>query len=490
MCQVDFGAWDLGCDTDAYMPPIAVRALHFPLYHSFSHTNLKSPCAEQDDTPASCTGSADGSGGACALNADGSGCAAVGGDCVYTAARDYSQGRGNGFHARGGALALSNECYATTFLQQLGVVNGIGGGVCREQAAECLGPGFVDSSGAAAELTADGRTAAACTAEVEHILVAAGTSCTQTVTPEEAMAHGPYRDDCSLSHFGPGPNGYGEIAVSSQAAVRLTSTFLPCHSFSHTNLKSPCAEQANLLRCINTNNLWNTTDDTEYVGVGQQSVSVGKELVGSREILQNAIDCARAVAEPGDDCGLAYNCTSWLAMCGVTDLNASSISDRWRCSDLCAATFLPWYNSCEGAVRDGTDATVGGLFGIDEMAYKCKAVAMRAWQATIDECAAPLAACAVSPSVSPSAWWNPPLPSPTPPPPSQRCQGQILEYWAEDFYFQHTLPACERADSDNGAVCALNADGTACAAPGAGCVYTGGSSHAHFPSPSQLFIQN
>ena len=85
--------------------------------------------------------------------------------------------------------------------------------------------------------------------------------------------------------------------------MRLTSTFLPCHSFSHTNLKSPCAEQANLLRCINTNNLWNTTDDTEYVGVGQQSVSVGKELVGSREILQNAIDCALAVAEPGDDCG-------------------------------------------------------------------------------------------------------------------------------------------------------------------------------------------
>ena len=25
--------------------------------------------------------------------------------------------------------------------------------------------------------------------------------------------------------------------------VRLTSTFLPCHSLSHTNLKSPCAEQ-------------------------------------------------------------------------------------------------------------------------------------------------------------------------------------------------------------------------------------------------------
>ena len=24
-----------------------VRALHFPLSHSFSHTNLKSPCAEQ-----------------------------------------------------------------------------------------------------------------------------------------------------------------------------------------------------------------------------------------------------------------------------------------------------------------------------------------------------------------------------------------------------------------------------------------------------------
>ena len=26
-----------------------VRALHFPLSHSFSHTNLKSPCAEQKD---------------------------------------------------------------------------------------------------------------------------------------------------------------------------------------------------------------------------------------------------------------------------------------------------------------------------------------------------------------------------------------------------------------------------------------------------------
>ena len=25
--------------------------------------------------------------------------------------------------------------------------------------------------------------------------------------------------------------------------VRLTSTFLPCHSLSHTTLKSPCAEQ-------------------------------------------------------------------------------------------------------------------------------------------------------------------------------------------------------------------------------------------------------
>ena len=24
--------------------------------------------------------------------------------------------------------------------------------------------------------------------------------------------------------------------------------------------------------------------------------------------------------------------------------------------------------------------------------------------------------------------------------PSERCQGQILEYWAEDFYFQKNLP--------------------------------------------------
>ena len=31
------------------------------------------------------------------------------------------------------------------------------------------------------------------------------------------------------------------------ALVRLTSTFLPCHSFSHTNLKSPCAEQTYIM---------------------------------------------------------------------------------------------------------------------------------------------------------------------------------------------------------------------------------------------------
>ena len=425
-CMLDFGAWDLGCDTDVYMPPIA------------------------DATAATCTGTADGTGAACALNVDGSACAASDGDCVYTPGTDASQGRGTGFHAREGALALSNECYATAFLQQLGVLNGIGDGICREQAAACLGPGIPDSAGAALGLSNDGLKAAACTAEVEHILVAAGTSCTQTVTPEEAMAHGPYRDDCSLSHFGPGPNGYGEIAVSSREAV-------------------------DLLSCINVNNLWNNTDDTEYVGVGQQSASVGKELLGSREILQNAIDCAEAVAAPGNDCGLSYNCTSWLAMCGVADLNASNIPDQWRCSDLCAATFLPWYNSCEGVVRDGIDPTVGSLFGIDEMAYKCKAVAMRAWHATIDECVAPLASCAISETMNPSAWWNPLLPSPTPPPIPQRCQGQILEYWAEEFYFQHTLPACERADSGNGAACALNIDGTACAVPGDECVYTEGT---------------
>ena len=27
-----------------------MRALHFPISHSFSHTNMKSPCAEQKDT--------------------------------------------------------------------------------------------------------------------------------------------------------------------------------------------------------------------------------------------------------------------------------------------------------------------------------------------------------------------------------------------------------------------------------------------------------
>ena len=32
-------------------------------------------------------------------------------------------------------------------------------------------------------------------------------------------------------------------AQQTHEAVRLTSTFLPCHSFSHTNLKNPCAEQ-------------------------------------------------------------------------------------------------------------------------------------------------------------------------------------------------------------------------------------------------------
>jgi len=31
----------------AFLDNVTVRALHFPLSHSFSHTNLKSPCAEQ-----------------------------------------------------------------------------------------------------------------------------------------------------------------------------------------------------------------------------------------------------------------------------------------------------------------------------------------------------------------------------------------------------------------------------------------------------------
>jgi hypothetical protein len=46
-----------------------------------------------------------------------------GGDCEYTPASG-SVGGARAFHAREGALALSNECYATAFLQQLGVVNG------------------------------------------------------------------------------------------------------------------------------------------------------------------------------------------------------------------------------------------------------------------------------------------------------------------------------------------------------------------------------
>ena len=66
-------------------------------------------------------------------------------------------------------------------------------------------------------------------------------------------------------------------------------------------------------------------------------------------------------------------------------------------------------------------------------------------------------------------------PAPTPPPTSERCQGQILEYWAEEFYFQHILPACEPADSNSGAVCVLNTDGSACNAAGDNCVYTAGS---------------
>ena len=35
-------------EDDPINPRAMVRALHFPLSHSFSHTNLKSPCAEQD----------------------------------------------------------------------------------------------------------------------------------------------------------------------------------------------------------------------------------------------------------------------------------------------------------------------------------------------------------------------------------------------------------------------------------------------------------
>ena len=71
-CLVDFGGWDLGCDTDIFFPPLGNGSL--------------------------------GGGGAA-------------------------------FVARGGALGLSNECYATAFLQMLGVAHGIGDGICVEEAA-------------------------------------------------------------------------------------------------------------------------------------------------------------------------------------------------------------------------------------------------------------------------------------------------------------------------------------------------------------------
>ena len=147
-----------------------------------------------------------------------------------------------------------------------------------------------------------------------HALVTAGSSCTQTVTAEVAFEHGPYRDDCSLSHFGPGPNGYGEIGVGSAAA-------------------------SNLLDCVNTHNLWNLTNDTggktgllsDFVknlkliffskaGSGHAqgdsnaaprvlaaSEANPGQLVGAREILQNAMDCAEAVADPGNNCALSYD---------------------------------------------------------------------------------------------------------------------------------------------------------------------------------------
>ena len=47
------------------------------------------------------------------------------------------------------------------------------------------------------------------------------------------------------------------------------------------------------------------------------------------------------------------------------------------------------------------------LMGLDEMAYKCKAVAMYAWHRTLDGCAVPLDNCIVSTDISPSVWWNP-----------------------------------------------------------------------------------
>ena len=115
-------------------------------------------------------------------------------------------------------------------------------------------------------------------------------------------------------------------------------------------------ESRALLSCINTNNLWNNTDDTayvispvlspmltssppnphpiltlsshRYVGVGQQSASE-QEILGAREILAQSIACAEATADPGSDCSLSYNCTSWRSMCGIPSLNASSLPDQW-----------------------------------------------------------------------------------------------------------------------------------------------------------------
>ena len=64
---------------------------------------------------------------------------------------------------------------------------------------------------------------------------AKGTSC----VPEP-----PFVVDPSGFNYEVGLNTiYGSLLPLSSSGVRPTGTLLPCHSFSHTNLKSPCAEQ-------------------------------------------------------------------------------------------------------------------------------------------------------------------------------------------------------------------------------------------------------
>ena len=204
-----------------------------------------------------------------------------------------------------------------------------------------------------------------CTAEVEAVLVQAGQRCN--------------RDNCSLTPIGSDRR--------------------------HAPLLLDCADE-----------IWNATVDSEHPN---------SLTTGARAIMEAALDCADEPTYP-TECTETLQCTNWRVACGMASLSDAAALElsggSFSCTPKCADAFLSWYEACHSDTT-ALDDYPGGILtmaGLDEMNYKCKAVAKREWKALElpTFCTAPLQSCDADPT--------------------GRCPNQILEHWEDEFRF----PSC------------------------------------------------